>query len=72
LRRSATISFKSEIDCSVRKIVDRANSRAVQILKQNRTLFEEGSRDLLKKETMPEHDLKALFSRIQACDNAAA
>jgi cell division protease FtsH len=61
-----------EIDCSVRKIVDKAHSRAVQILERNRTLLEEGSRDLLTKDTMPEQDLKALFSRVQACDGAAA
>lgn len=61
-----------EIDCSVRKIVERAYSRAVQILKQNHTLLEEGSRDLLKKETLPENDLKALFSRVQAYNNAAS
>lgn len=61
-----------EIDCSVREIVDKAHSRAVQILERNRPLLEEGSSDLLTKETMPEQDLKALFSRVQACDGAAA
>ena len=61
-----------EIDCSVRKIVDQTHGRAVQILERNRALLEEGSRDLLAKETMPEQDLKALFSRVQACDGAAA
>ncbi len=61
-----------EIDCSVRKIIEKAHGRAVQILEQNRTLLEEGSRDLLAKETMPEQDLKALFGRVQAWDGAAA
>jgi len=61
-----------EIDCSVRKIVDRAHGRAVQILERNRALLEEGSRDLLARETMPEQDLKALFSRVQPCKDAAA
>jgi cell division protease FtsH len=61
-----------EIDCSVRKIVDKAHGHAVQILKRNHTLLEEGARDLLVKETMPEQDLKALFGRVQAGDGAAA
>ena len=61
-----------EIDCSVRKIVDKAHNRAVQILQGNRALLEEGARDLLAKETMPEQDLKALFSRVQAGEGAAA
>ena len=61
-----------EIDCSVRKIVDKVHGRAVQILERNRPLLEEGSRDLLAKETMPEQNLKALFSRVEAGNGAAA
>jgi len=61
-----------EIDCSVRKIVDKAHGRAVQILERNRPLLEEGARDLLAKETLPEQDLIALFSRVQPWDDAAA
>ncbi len=52
-----------EIDCSVRKIVGKAYSRAVQILERNCTLLEQGARELLVKETLPEQDLKALFSQ---------
>jgi cell division protease FtsH len=55
-----------EIDCAVRKIVDSAYNRAIKILAANRGLLEEGSKQLLEKETLPEQDLKALFSRVQS------
>ena len=55
-----------EIDCAVRKIVDSAYNRAIKILEANRSLLEEGSKQLLAKETLPEQDLKALFSRVQS------
>jgi cell division protease FtsH len=55
-----------EIDCAVRKIVDSAYNRAIKILEANRSLLEEGSKQLLEKETLPEQDLKALFSRVQS------
>ena len=61
-----------EIDCSVRRIIDKVHGRAVQILERNRPLLEESWSDLLTKETMPEQDLKALFGRVQAGDGAAA
>lgn len=54
-----------EIDCAVRKLVNEAHQRAVQILESNQTLLEEGARQLLAKETLSEAELKALFQRVQ-------
>jgi cell division protease FtsH len=54
-----------EIDCAVRKIVDSAFRRATKIIEANQDLLEAGSKELLAKETLPEQDLKALFSRLQ-------
>jgi cell division protease FtsH len=47
-----------EIDCAVRKIVQSAFSRAVDILVQRRAELERGARTLLEKETLTEDDLK--------------
>ncbi len=54
-----------EIDCAVRKIVNSAYDRAVGILEVNRGLLEEGSKQLLAKETLSEPELMALFDRVQ-------
>jgi cell division protease FtsH len=54
-----------EIDCSVRAIVDSAHLRALEILESNRELLEEGARELLSRETLPEQDLQGLFRRIR-------
>jgi cell division protease FtsH len=70
-RRYSEVTAR-EVDCSVRKIVDKACGRAMQILERNRPFLEEGSRELLTNETMPEQDLRALFRRVQAWDGAAA
>jgi cell division protease FtsH len=47
-----------EIDCAVRKIVQSAFGRAVDILVQRRLELERGARTLLEKETLTEDDLK--------------
>jgi cell division protease FtsH len=57
-----------EIDCAVRKIVESAHNRAVQILELNRVLLEEGAQELLAKETLQEQALKSLFARVRAAD----
>ncbi len=53
-----------EIDCAVREILDKAFVAARGVLAVNRDLLEEGARVLLEKETLDEHDLKALFARL--------
>ncbi len=54
-----------EIDCAVRKIVESAYQRALRILEDNREILEEGAKELLARETLPEEDLKLLFKRIK-------
>jgi cell division protease FtsH len=49
-----------EIDCAVRKIVEAAFDRAVRLLAERRDLLERGAQELLRKETLTEHDLAAL------------
>jgi cell division protease FtsH len=53
-----------EIDCAVRKIVQSAFNRAVEILVRRRTELERGARTLLEKETLTEEDLKP-FREVQ-------
>ncbi len=54
-----------EIDCAVKKIVGSIYRRAEKILDLNRDLLEEGSKQLLAKETLSEQELKDLFGRIR-------
>ncbi len=49
-----------EIDCAVRKIVDAAFDRTVDLLAERRPLLERGAEALLRKETLNEQDLAAL------------
>jgi cell division protease FtsH len=52
-----------EIDCAVRKIVQTAFSRAVDILVRRRSDLEHGAGTLLEKETLTEEDLKQYRER---------
>jgi cell division protease FtsH len=49
-----------EIDCAVRNLVDAAFDRTVRLLNERRDLLERGAQELLRKETLNEHDLAAL------------
>jgi cell division protease FtsH len=49
-----------EIDRAVREIVDKAFNRTVELLRQQRSVLEEGARRLLQKETLQENELQAL------------
>ena len=46
-----------EVDCAVRKIVEQAFARAVEVLTANRERLEAGARLLLEKETLTETEL---------------
>jgi cell division protease FtsH len=46
-----------EVDCAVRKIVEQAFQRAVDVLARNRAKLEHGARLLLEKETLTEAEL---------------
>ena len=46
-----------EVDCAVRKIVEQAFQRAVDVLARNRSKLESGARLLLEKETLTEAEL---------------
>jgi cell division protease FtsH len=59
-----------EIDCAVRKIVDSTYAQAIKILEINRQLLEEGSKQLLEKETLLEPDLGALFGRLKSIEES--
>jgi cell division protease FtsH len=50
-----------EIDATVKKIVDEAFRRTVNLLRARRATLEEGARQLLERETLDEHDLAALL-----------
>jgi len=54
-----------EIDRSVRAISDAAFSRAVNIVKVNRAVLEEGARQLLQKETLAEEEVSALGAALK-------
>ncbi len=49
-----------EIDCALRRIVDEAFARAVEILTRRRQSLEQGATRLLENETLSEDDLKSL------------
>ncbi|HYC47269.1 MAG TPA: cell division protein FtsH, partial [Burkholderiales bacterium] len=46
-----------EVDCAVRKIVEEAFQRAVDVLQKNRDLLLRGAKALLEKETLTEAEL---------------
>jgi cell division protease FtsH len=46
-----------EVDCAVRKIVEEAFQRAVDVLDKNRDLLVRGAQVLLQKETLTEAEL---------------
>jgi len=49
-----------EIDCAVRDLVETAFERTVRLLAERRALLERGAQELLRKETLNEHDLASL------------
>ncbi|MGD8395690.1 MAG: ATP-dependent zinc metalloprotease FtsH [Candidatus Eiseniibacteriota bacterium] len=53
-----------EIDCAVRRIVQRVFARAEQILTENREVLEESAAELLERETLDEEALRPLFARV--------
>lgn len=53
-----------EIDCAVRRAVATAFARAEEILRNNRSVLEESSRQLLVKETLESHELAEMFAAI--------
>ena len=54
-----------EIDDAVRALVQRSFERSGAILRDNRTLLEEGAKALLARETLTEADLAGLFARVE-------
>src|SRR5215470_13257961 len=54
-----------EIDRAVRAISGTAFDRAVNILKANRAVLEEGARQLLKKETLTEEEIAGLAATLR-------
>ncbi|HEY7724724.1 MAG TPA: cell division protein FtsH, partial [Anaeromyxobacteraceae bacterium] len=53
-----------EIDVAIRGLVEAAHARARRILDANRSLLEEGARQLLDKETLADAELQAIFRRV--------
>ncbi|HZQ61829.1 MAG TPA: cell division protein FtsH, partial [Casimicrobiaceae bacterium] len=52
------------IDESVRRLVEQALQRAGEILQRNRTLLEQGARELLQKETLSESEIQKLATQL--------
>jgi cell division protease FtsH len=59
--RSYSEETAREIDATVKKIVDDAFRRTVNLLRARRATLEEGARQLLERETLDEQDLAALM-----------
>lgn len=69
--RNHSESTAREIDRAVRDLVERAYGRALEILRSNRAVLEEGARTLLARETLPKNELAEFFRRT-APDSVAA
>jgi cell division protease FtsH len=54
-----------EIDKAVRAIVQGAFDKALRILREQRTILEEGAQQLLQDETLGEMELQALYDKIE-------
>jgi cell division protease FtsH len=63
-RRLYSEQTAREIDLSIRGLVEAAQARALRILGENRGLLEEGSKQLLAKETLADAELQALLRRV--------
>jgi cell division protease FtsH len=63
VERSYSEATAREIDTAVKKIVDEAFRRTVNLLRAQRDVLERGARLLLERETLDEADLVALLSK---------
>ena len=61
--RSYSEDTAREIDAAIKKIVDDAFRRTVNLLRARRPLLEQGARQLLEHETLDENDLAALLKQ---------
>jgi cell division protease FtsH len=61
--RSYSEMTAREIDCAVKEIVDKAFSKAVDILSKRRHVLEAAARKLIEKETLTEEDLAVLTGK---------
>jgi cell division protease FtsH len=61
--RSYSEATAREIDAAVKKIVDDAFRRTVNLLRTRRSLLEQGAHRLLEHETLDENDLAALLKQ---------
>jgi cell division protease FtsH len=63
-RRLYSEQTAREIDEAIRSLLEAAGARAERILGANRSLLEEGARQLLAKETLAEGELDDLLRRV--------
>jgi cell division protease FtsH len=63
LERSYSEATAREIDAAVKRIVDDAFRRTVNLLRTRRAILEEGAHRLLEHETLDEQDLAALLQQ---------
>jgi cell division protease FtsH len=63
-RRLYSEQTAREIDVAVRGLVEAARGRARRILEGNRALLEEGSRELLSRETLADGELARILGRV--------
>jgi cell division protease FtsH len=60
-----------EIDVEVKKMIDEAHQRALQILNDHRDELEKLSQALLEKETLSAAEVDVLLGRVPAAETAA-
>jgi cell division protease FtsH len=65
IRRSYSEETAREIDGAIRQITESSLAHASAVLRENRSLLDEGAQLLLERETLTEVELKPLFERIR-------
>ncbi len=71
-RRGYSEATAREIDAAIKRSVERAFTRAKEILSRNRALLERGAAELLEHETLEDGQLKQLFDQVRRGPASAA
>jgi len=72
VERKYSEATAQRIDGAVKRIIDRAFSRSLSLLRANRAVLNEGARRLLEAETLEEDALRELAKKISPQVPAAA
>lgn len=68
LGQSYSQETSQRIDAAVRDIVDRCYQKALKLLELNRDILEHSAQELLRQETLEEHDLSELFKGLRSAE----